>query len=127
MIISAVDRRPTETVVVREGRVLADVFDCEFHVLHVHASRWNVMERIQELATERAAAIAKQETEDFEAVGRVGNVPGEILNYAREQDAQYIVIGGRKRSPVGKAIFGSVSQAVIQQAARPVVTVPKEK
>ena len=127
MIVSAVDRRPADTVVVREGRALADAFDCEFHVLHVHASKLSVMNRIQELATERAAAIAKQETEDFEVVGRVGNVPREILDYAREQGAQYIVIGGRKRSPLGKAIFGSVSQAVIQQAARPVVTVPKEK
>jgi nucleotide-binding universal stress UspA family protein len=127
MIVSAIDRRPTETAVVREGRSLADVFDYEFHVLHVHASRLNVMDRIQELATERAASIAIRETEDFEAVGRVGIVPEEILDYAREQDAQYIVIGGRKRSPIGKAIFGSVSQSVVQRAERPVVTVPKEK
>lgn len=92
MSVSAIDRLPTETAVFCEGRALADVFDCEFHVLHIHASRLSVMDRIQELAIERATAIAIRETEDFEPVGRVGAVHEEILNYAREQDAQSIAI-----------------------------------
>lgn len=44
-----------------------------------------------------------------------------ILRYAEEHDAASIVMGGRKRSPAGKALFGSVTQSVILNADRPVV------
>lgn len=126
MIVAAVDRQPDEAAVVREGRVLADAFGCELHVLHVHPSKISAMDVIQDLAAERAASVAKRETECFEAVGRIGNIGTEILKYAREQDARYIVLGGRDRSPVGKAVFGSTSLPVIRNADRPVVTVSKE-
>lgn len=60
---------------------------------------------------------------DVEARGRVGDPGDEILSAAEMVDARYIVVGGRKRSPVGKAVFGSVSQSVVLNADRPVVTV----
>lgn len=56
-------------------------------------------------------------------VGRVGIPTEEIVDVADELDARYVVIGGRKRSPVGKAVFGSVTQSVLLTADRPVVTV----
>lgn len=43
-----------------------------------------------------------------------------ITRYAAEEDPDLIVLGGRKRSPVGKAIFGSVAQSVILNTDRPV-------
>lgn len=55
--------------------------------------------------------------------GRVGEPVKEILGEARRRDAQYLVIGGRKRSPTGKALFGSKTQSILLQADRPVVTV----
>lgn len=127
MIVAAVDRQPAEAAVVREGRVLADAFGSELHVLHVHPSKISAMDVIKDLAAERAESVAKRETEDFEAVGRIGDIAAEILQYARERDAQYIVVGGRKRSPVGKVIFGSTSLSIIRNADRPVVTVSKEE
>jgi len=44
-----------------------------------------------------------------------------ILDHAEEQDVASLVLGGRKRSPAGKALFGSVTQSVILNTDRPVV------
>jgi nucleotide-binding universal stress UspA family protein len=59
--------------------------------------------------------------------GRVGDVVEEILAAANKHDARYIVIGGRKRTPAGKALFGSATQSILLNADRPVVTVMTEE
>lgn len=74
-----------------------------------------------------AAASVVQEavggTSDVSVVTQVGDPAGTILEESQRQDARYIVIGGRKRTPTGKALFGSVTQSVLLSADRPVVTV----
>lgn len=50
-----------------------------------------------------------------------GDTAQDILDRADEYDADAIVLGGRKRSPVGKAVFGSVTQSVVLGTDRPVV------
>ena len=50
-----------------------------------------------------------------------GDTVEDILSMADRYDVDAIVLGGRKRSPAGKAIFGSVTQSVILEADRPVV------
>lgn len=49
----------------------------------------------------------------------------EILKVAQTTAADLIVIGLRKRSPVGKLFLGSVSQQVILEADCPVVAVKR--
>jgi nucleotide-binding universal stress UspA family protein len=56
-----------------------------------------------------------------ETASRYGDPAEEILEVADEIDADLIVLGGRKRSPLGSLLFGSVSQAVTLDATRPVV------
>ncbi|WP_423999312.1 universal stress protein [Haloarcula salina] len=46
-----------------------------------------------------------------------------ILSLAEEFDANHIAMGSRKRSPTGKAVFGSVSQQVLLEADVPVTVV----
>lgn len=60
-------------------------------------------------------------------VSRVGDPATEILDTADEIDADLIVAGGRKRSPLGSLLFGSVTQAVVLDAERPVTITGGEK
>jgi len=53
-----------------------------------------------------------------------GMTPGEdLVRFAEENDIDEIVIGIRRRSKVGKLLFGSTAQYVILNAKCPVVTV----
>ncbi len=51
------------------------------------------------------------------------SAPEELVAVAKELDAEMIVIGIRRRSPVGKLIMGSNAQAVLLHADCPVLTV----
>ncbi len=53
-----------------------------------------------------------------------GLSPGEdIVKFAQDNGADEIIVGVRRRSRVGKALFGSVSQYVILEAPCPVVSI----
>ncbi len=50
--------------------------------------------------------------------------PGEdLVNYAKNNSIDQIIIGIRRRSKVGKLVFGSTAQYVILEAPCPVLTV----
>ena len=53
-----------------------------------------------------------------------GVTPGEdLVSFAKENKTDEIIIGVKKRSKVGKLLFGSTAQYVILEADCPVVTV----
>ena len=53
-----------------------------------------------------------------------GVEPGEdIVQFAKDNDADLIIVGVRRRSKVGKLMFGSTAQFVILEAPCPVLTV----
>lgn len=58
---------------------------------------------------------------EYTIVDESGDTVSDILAEADRFDVDAIVLGGRKRSPAGKAIFGSVTQSVIRESDRPVV------
>jgi nucleotide-binding universal stress UspA family protein len=52
-----------------------------------------------------------------------GELADLLLVTAEEQDASVIVIGLRRRSPVGKLFLGSTAQRILLNATRPVLAV----
>jgi nucleotide-binding universal stress UspA family protein len=58
---------------------------------------------------------------DVEPMSRHGDPAQEIIRAAEEIDADRILLGGRKRSPLGSLLFGSVTQEVMLDTSRPVV------
>ncbi|MFC7020571.1 MULTISPECIES: universal stress protein [Haloarcula] len=57
---------------------------------------------------------------DVETVSVHGDPEERIVTAAAKREADMIILGGRKRSPLGALVFGSVSQAVILDSDRPV-------
>jgi len=57
------------------------------------------------------------------AAVRADDLAGEVVDLATELDAEMIVIGMRRRSPVGKLFLGSTAQDVLLNASVPVLTV----
>lgn len=137
VVITAIDGEHGSNRVLEEGWKLADQFDEPLHVVFVYEGSdhkylinksLNIDDSISpeqtaELADEVAAEAAEGVTNEYESVGRAGDASEEILAHANDVDASYVVIGGRSRSPVGKALFGSVTQSVLLDAECPVLAV----
>lgn len=55
--------------------------------------------------------------------GGVGSHGESIVETAEDVGADLVYVGGRKRSPTGKAVFGSTAQAVLLNSPAPVTFV----
>ena len=55
------------------------------------------------------------------------DVAETILGLASSVDAELLIIGARRRSPVGKALLGSVTQSLILEAELPVLVVKGDR
>ncbi|MFC6734166.1 MULTISPECIES: universal stress protein [unclassified Haladaptatus] len=60
-----------------------------------------------------AARVVKDAGLEQTVVGLVGNTADEVIDYVDTHDVDHVFIGGRKRSPAGKALLGSTSQDII--------------
>jgi nucleotide-binding universal stress UspA family protein len=83
------------------------------------------IEEYADMPESASSALSFFESEGIaaEAKQRSGDPAEELIRMTRELDADQIVLGGRRRSPVGKAVFGSVVQDVILEADCPVTTI----
>lgn len=141
VIVAAVDRSERAANVVSVAESLAETFDEPLHVVHVlsrseseeiddlaaeETSRPVEMDPIRAVAATHAQRAASTLDGPYEAVGLVGDAADQVLDYAANHEARYIVIGPRKRSPTGKALFGSVAQSILLNASGPVVSIAGE-
>lgn len=135
-ILCAVDDDEFSDAVVTRAHELAEAFDDELVVLHVMTrDRFDTRSEGQPEyyvdqgasdAANTAETIAARTLDESDRVvpkGRVGSPAEEIIGAAERYDPHYLVLGGRKRSPVGKALFGSITQSVLLQVETPTVTI----
>lgn len=137
VIVAAVDESHRAPEVLAQAIVLAERFDDSVHLVHV-MKRSVAVEAgsgsmsgedavsVNELRT-RAKDVAKDllpDESDVEVlpVGLIGNPADEVIEYAANHDAQYIVVSPKRRTQTGKIIFGSVAQAILLNATCPVVS-----
>ncbi|WP_225334177.1 universal stress protein [Halomicrobium urmianum] len=69
------------------------------------------------------AASLDEAAIDYRITGRVGNHGEQIVSMAEDESADLVIVGGRKRSPTGKAVFGSTAQEVMLESPAPVTFV----
>ena len=145
-LVAAVDDSDRASTVLSHAFTLAADLDEPLHVLHVlrRSELVDVLEkdvegqaftenyevqRVGEAIVEGAAVDPavdhRRDAVDLEV--RVGDPAAEITSYADEVEARYLVVGGRRRSPTGKALFGSVTQQVMIGSSVPVVNVPLDE
>lgn len=137
VIVAAVDRSERAAAIVEEAARLGEAFDQPVDVVHVltrdefvSLERTQVsetgetipVERVVDMAEKVAAEAIGEAGVTANAVGLMGDPADEIVEYANEHGASYLVLAGRSRSPVGKALFGSVVQSVLLSASCPVVS-----
>lgn len=77
----------------------------------------------RELEAVRARLLAEGVDGDVRELVRGQSPDDDVLEAAREVDAELIVIGIRRRSPVGKLVLGSNAQDILLSAECPVLAV----
>lgn len=136
-IVAAVDRSDRARRVVREAHSLATALSRDLHVVHVLTKReYATLDRetsgkdaesgvddVETMATHIAEDAADSADGDAIPVGLAGEPGKRIVEYAEEVDAGFVVAAGRRQSPIGKVLFGSVTQSILLRTNRPVLTV----
>lgn len=142
-ILAAIDESERSRIVIKIALDLAEAYDDTLVALHVipeeefdtHIKSMQSLPEFQDYsftqAEDSAAEFARKFTREtvddidlqqMETRGRVGDIRTEILSEANSLDPRFLVIGGRRRSPAGKAIFGNTAQKILLNADCPVVT-----
>jgi nucleotide-binding universal stress UspA family protein len=129
-ILTAIDRDPGCKRVIETANDLATSMGKELVILHVvpeetdeEAARAEIEDIVRSVIGDLEGVdlriMPEQTRRDF-PTGRTAN---HILQVAEKLDPDYIVIGSRKRTGLGKVLLGSVSQLILANADAPVVTV----
>lgn len=129
-LLAAVDTDRGADAVVSTGHELATALDEELIVLYVVPESENKDRKREEIEGIVAEAVGDADAVDLRIIDQPsdrdvpsGRTATGILDVAEETDARYIVVGSRKRTPIGKVMLGSVAQLVLINAEVPVVTV----
>lgn len=118
---------PEGEAAVRQGIAEAKLRQCKVVVVYSdHGAQLDsatAAERTEELDRIHGLLHASDVEHDLRHLVRGKDAVADVLNVADEISADLIVIGIRRRSPVGKLILGSHSQSILLEANVPVLAV----
>lgn len=93
-------------------------------VVVVHAARGSDSDAIESAIEEARDTLEKSDlVHEVRHVERGNDVADDLVQIAEDISAELIVIGLRRRSPVGKLILGSNAQRILLEATCPVLAV----
>ncbi|MFT4883416.1 MAG: nucleotide-binding universal stress UspA family protein [Natronomonas sp.] len=96
-------------------------------VLHVFTDNIEGAGISQFRPARKAVDILEDAGIEVSAYESSGDPAERVVAYADKNEADLICVAGRKRSPAGKAVFGSVSQSVMLDSEIPVLFCPSEE
>ncbi|MGM0718354.1 MAG: universal stress protein [Halobacteriota archaeon] len=86
----------------------------------------SALEQQRELAEEyleSAVRLAGKHDREVDTDVRIGSPSRELIAYARESDADHIVVGSRGRTGLSRIFLGSVAETVVRRAPVPVTVI----
>jgi len=107
-----------------QAETVVELFDPDntiAHLFHVFSDNPEGASISQVASVRHAAEVLEETGVEVEYREASGDPAEHIIRLGEELDADAICIAGRKRSPAGKVLFGSVSQEVILGTDHPVL------
>ncbi|EPR32801.1 UspA domain-containing protein [Alkalidesulfovibrio alkalitolerans DSM 16529] len=141
-ILCAVDFSEASPLVASYAKLLAQGLDAEVLVLYVapslsqyvgfHVPPSSIETFVKDIVQGADATMEKFLDENFAGVRAQGEVATgyaaeEILNHAKDQKVDMIIMGTHGRKGIDRILFGSVAEKVVKSAICPVLTVRPEK
>ena len=133
-ILAAIDTDRGAEAVVSTAHELATALDEELVVLYIVPEASDSERERGEVERIVTEAIGSLGGVDLRVVDQPsgrdvpsGRTASGVLDVADDIGASYIVVGSRKRTPIGKVMLGSVAQLVLINAEVPVVTVEQSR
>nr|WP_294691299.1 universal stress protein [uncultured Friedmanniella sp.] len=118
LIVVGYSSKPEGRAALKRARAEAELRKAELVVVHT-STEAEVAALKDELAASGVAFEIKEAADYLD--------PAEdLIATAEDRDAEFIIIGLRRRSPVGKLLLGSNAQRVLLDAACPVLAVKAE-
>lgn len=119
---------PTPEGAAALSRAISEARKNQSRLVIVNSSRGDALVDKRYVQAEDLTAVTQRlEKEGIEHLVlqpvRGNDAANEVLEAADEHQAELIVIGLRKRSPVGKLIMGSTAQQILLEASCPVLAV----
>jgi len=121
-ILIAVDENEERGVA--QARTVHDLFDADTvraHLFHDFMENPEGASVTQVGSVHRASSIFEDAGIEIEYHESSGSPAASIVETAEEIDCDLVCVSGRKQSPAGKALFGSVAQEVMLGTERPVL------
>lgn len=100
---------------------LFDIDNIHAYLLHDFVENPEGASVVQVDSVRRARELLEEADVPVDLREGSGDPAESIIETAQTIDADTICVAGRKRSPAGKMLFGSVSQSVILNTTRPVL------